>query len=458
MKTETIAAIATAMSPAGISIVRISGKDAFPIIDKIYRGKKGKKLSAEKSHTVHYGHIYDGDHLIDEVMVLLMKGPNSYTAEDTVEIDCHGGILITKKILETVIKYGAAPAEPGEFTKRAFLNGRIDLSEAEAVMDVIEAKNEFALKASMNQLQGRVASKIRLLRSEVLDCVAFIEAALDDPEHISMDGYSDELARKVKDMIEDVQKMIHNADNGRILAEGVKTVILGKPNAGKSSLLNLLIGQERAIVTDIEGTTRDTLEEQVYLGGIGFKMIDTAGIRQTDDIVEQIGVKKAKEVADQADLILYVVDSSKELDDNDLEIVNFIKTKRAIILFNKVDLNEKISFTDINKLCQDIPTIRLSAKEGRGIDELIDLLKEMFMTGKVSYNDEVFITNIRHKKALEDSLSSLNMVLDSIEMGMPEDFYTIDLMNVYTQLGFIVGEEVEEDLVNRIFSKFCMGK
>ncbi|MEG0215561.1 MAG: tRNA uridine-5-carboxymethylaminomethyl(34) synthesis GTPase MnmE, partial [Hungatella sp.] len=316
MKTDTIAAIATAMSSSGIGIIRISGEEAFAILRQIFRGKNHKTIEILESHTVHYGHIYDGDDMMDEVLVLVMKGPHSYTAEDTVEIDCHGGVLMMKKILETVIKYGARPAEPGEFTKRAFLNGRIDLSQAEAVMDVIHAKNEYALKSSMKQLNGSILNQIRVLRKQILYEIAYIESALDDPEHISLDGYADQLLINLKAMTKSVEKLLASADHGRVMTEGIKTVILGKPNAGKSSLMNVLVGEERAIVTEVAGTTRDTLEEHIHLQGISLNVVDTAGIRDTEDVVEKIGVAKAKRVADEADLIIYVVDASIPLDDN----------------------------------------------------------------------------------------------------------------------------------------------
>ena len=459
MEGKTIAAIATAMSPGGISIIRISGDEAVLIIDKIFRSPQGKKkLSKVASHTIHYGYIYDGEELIDEVMVSVMRAPKSYTMEDTVEINCHGGVLITKKLLEVVLKHGATMAEPGEFTKRAFLNGRIDLSKAEAVIDLIHAKNEFAIKSSMGQLRGSVSKKIATLRDSILDSIAFIEAALDDPEHISIDGYDEELLKKVESMIVEMEQMEDKADNGRILVEGIKTVILGKPNAGKSSLLNRLAREERAIVTHIAGTTRDSLEEQIRIGGVSFKMIDTAGIRETEDVVEQIGVSKAKALAKEADLILYVVDSSVPLDNNDREIIELITDKKAIILLNKLDLMQIVKKEDIQVFCSNIPVLEISAKEGIGVEALEETLMELFFHEEVTFNDEVYLTNIRQKNALSEALNSLIMVKQSIESGMPEDFFTIDLMSAYAQLGYIVGEEIEEDLVNRIFEKFCMGK
>lgn len=458
MKSDTIAAIATAMTPSGIGIIRISGDDSFELIDKIYKSKSGKKLLSQcDSHTVHYGFIYDGDEKIDEVMVLIMRAPNTYTREDTIEIDCHGGVFVMKRILETVIKYGARPAEPGEFTKRAFLNGRIDLSQAESVIDVINSKNEFALKNSLSQLNGAVLDSIKQIREVLLHEIAFIESALDDPEHISLDSYPQKLLLIVDNQIKSIDKLLKSSDNGRILKEGINTVIVGKPNAGKSSLLNILVGADRAIVTDIAGTTRDVLEEQINLDGITLNLVDTAGIRDTDDIVEKIGVDRAKQYADSADLIIYVIDSSTELDDNDFSIIDILKDKNAIVLLNKSDLST-ITTEDIVKKYLDKPVIYISAKDRTGIDELESKISEMFLHGQVSFNDEVYITNIRHKNSLTEALNSLKLVVESINNDMPEDFYSIDLMNAYEELGLIIGEAVEDDLMQEIFSKFCMGK
>ncbi len=458
MKTDTIAAIATAMSNSGIGIVRISGDEALEVADRIFRPKKGsRKVSDMETHTIHYGYVVDGEEVVDEVMLLIMKAPRSYTCEDTIEIDCHGGVLVMKKILETVLKYGARPAEPGEFTKRAFLNGRIDLSQAESVIDVINAQNELALKSSVSQLQGAVLEKIKDIRAVVLHEIAFIESALDDPEHVSLDGYPEKLHEIMSDAHTKVKKLLDSSDNGKMLKEGINTAIVGKPNAGKSSLLNILVGEERAIVTEIAGTTRDILQEQIQIGGIGLNVIDTAGIRDTEDIVEKIGVNKSREYIEKADLIIYVVDSSTELDENDQEIIEAIQDKKAIVLLNKSDLDTKTDAAVLKK-CLDKPILSISAKNNTGIHELEKLIEEMFFSGKLSFNDEVYITNIRQKNALAEAESSLKMVLQSIDDGMPEDFFTIDMMNAYETLGTIIGESVGEDLVNEIFSKFCMGK
>ena len=451
MKKDTIAAIATAMSNSGIGIVRISGEESIDIARKIY---KGKQLN---DHTIHYGYIVDGTETIDEVLVMVMKGPHSFTGEDTVEINCHGGVFVVKRILETVIKYGARPAEPGEFTKRAFLNGKIDLSQAEAVIDLIHSKNEYALKSSVSQLKGNIQKKIKEIRAEILYHTAFIETALDDPEHISVDGYGEKLRGTVDYLLKEIEQLLKSADNGRMIKEGIKTVILGKPNAGKSSLLNVLVGEDRAIVTDIAGTTRDVLEESIQLQGISLNVMDTAGIRDTDDVVEKIGVNKAKEHANESDLIIYVVDSSRELDQNDFDIIEMIRDKKAIVLLNKSDLATVVT-KDMVKSYIDKPMIEISAKEENGIQELEETLKNMFFDGEISFNDEVYITNIRHKTALAEAFESLKKVIFSIENDMPEDFYSIDLLDAYESLGSITGETIGEDLVNEIFSKFCMGK
>ena len=427
-------------------------------MEKIFRPhKKDKRLSEQETYTIHYGTIMDGKETLDEVIVLLMKGPHSYTAEDTVEIDCHGGVFVMKKILELVLRNGARAAEPGEFTKRAFLNGRIDLSQAEAVMDVIESKNSYALKSSVSQLSGSVMRKIKEIREKVLYEIAFIESALDDPEHISLDGYPEELGKKVDNLSDEVRKLLINAEDGRVLREGIKTVIIGKPNAGKSSLLNVLAGDERAIVTDIAGTTRDTLEEQIQIRGLSLCMVDTAGIRQTEDVVEKIGVDRARKAADQADLILYVVDSSTNLDENDDEIISFLKDQNVVVLLNKTDLS-MVTTPEMVKERLHKPVVCISARMETGIDELADLLESMFLSGKVSFNEEVYLTNARQKRAMEEAGESLKKVQESISLGMPEDFYSIDLMDAYESLGSITGESVGEDLVNEIFSKFCMGK
>lgn len=453
-ESDTIAAVATAMNQGGINIIRISGPESIHIISRIFSGKMDFR-----SHTVYYGHIVDGSEVIDEVMVLILKAPKTYTKEDVVEIDCHGGIVVTKRILDIVLKNGARLAEPGEFTKRAFLNGRIDLSQAEAVMDVISSKNEYALKNSMAQLSGKMKQAVEQMRDVILHDVAYIEAALDDPEHISLDGFTDTLENHVKECKERINSLLDTVDNGRMIKEGIRTVILGKPNAGKSSLLNFLLGEDRAIVTDIPGTTRDILEETMNLGGIFLNIIDTAGIRNTEDFVEQIGVDKAKKCAQNADLILYVVDNSVPFDENDEQIIPFLvnQKKKGIILLNKSDLESKV---DIDSLTARLPfpLIAMSAKEEEGMEELTEEIHRLFFKGKLKSNEGMYVTNTRHQQALKNARLSLDKVLESIEMQMPEDFYTIDLMESYQSLGTIIGQQVEDDLVDKVFREFCMGK
>lgn len=460
MNTDTIAAIATAMSNSGIGIIRVSGNESIEIVDHVFKNsKKENSLKRYKSHTIHYGFIYEENKILDEVMVSVFKSPHSFTTEDTVEINCHGGILVLQKILELLIKNGARLAEPGEFTKRAFLNGRIDLSEAEAVMDVISSQNEMALQSSVKQLQGSLSDKVKELRSEIIYEIAFIESALDDPEHISLDGFTERLENKIEFLSSSVDKLLSTAENGKMIREGIRTVIVGKPNAGKSSLLNLLAGEEKAIVTEIAGTTRDIIEENINLKGIHLHIIDTAGIRKSDDVVEQIGVEKAKKYTADADLVIYVIDSSVPLDQNDYDIMEMIREKKCIILFNKTDMESLVSFDDLKDKTDDSHImIKISAKENKGIDDFEKAVEKMFFQGKIRENDEVMITNMRHKEALLEVKESLLQVKKSLDAGMPEDFYSIDLMSAYQSLGRIIGEETSEDLVNEIFSKFCMGK
>lgn len=455
---ETIAAIATGMTNSGIGIVRMSGPEAIEIADRVFvPAKNNPPLASAKSHTVHYGNIVYEGKIIDEALVLVMKGPNSYTCEDVVEIDCHGGVYVMRKILSAVIKSGARPAEPGEFTKRAFLNGRLDLAQAEAVADIINSKNRHALNSSVGKLGGKLSEHIVKLRSELLENIAFIEAALDDPEHISMDNYGEKLRKTVDNAINNVEKLLKTAENGKLFTQGINTVIIGKPNAGKSSILNILAGYDRAIVTDIAGTTRDTIEEQINLEGITLNLVDTAGIRETKDIIEELGVEKARNLAAQADLVLYVVDSSIPLDANDSCILELIKDRRTVVLLNKSDLEQAVTGEQLAGIA-NAPVIQVSAKDNTGLEELSDCIVEMFTRGQLDFNDEIYITGERNKASLENALESLCEVKKSIEAGMPEDFYTTDMMSAYGELGKIIGASVEDDLVNEIFSKFCMGK
>lgn len=480
---ETIAAIATGMTDAGIGIVRISGEKAIAVGESVFRSKTNKKLGEQKSHTMHFGMVCDDGKEIDEVLVSLMRAPHSYTGEDTVEINCHGGMYVTNRILKAVLSHGARLAEPGEFTKRAFLNGKIDLSRAEAVMDLIHSKNEFALKNSLNQLHGNLYHTIKRLREDLIYEIAFIESALDDPEHISLDGYPEKLEEKIKGILCQIGKLRESFQNGRIRKEGIRTVIVGKPNAGKSSLLNILSGEERAIVTQVAGTTRDALEESVRIGDLVLNLVDTAGIREASDEAEQIGISRAKKYAADADLILYVADSSMPLDENDDEIISLIKEKNVIILLNKSDLMTVTGKEDIlnrwnqcggrkdkNTFC----IIDICAKSYQEDDEnnnynqnhkllawkyeLEEELHRLFFLGNISFNDELVITNLRHVQELEECEKSLKLVVESIQNKMPEDFFSIDLTDAYEHLGYIIGEEISDNLMEEIFSKFCLGK
>ena len=470
---DTIAAIATGMTDSGIGIIRISGEKALAAGNEIFRSPSGKKvLNNAKNRMLYYGYIYDyqKDFSIDEVMAVVMRAPKSFTGEDTVEIQCHGGVFVMRRILETVLKCGVRLAEPGEFTRRAFLNGRIDLAGAEAVMDVIRSQNEYALASSVKQLRGTLSTEIRQLRGDILHEVALIESALDDPEHFTMEGYPDELAEKIDLLKSRIGYLIDTAENGRLMKEGINTVIVGKPNVGKSSLLNCLVGEERAIVTDVAGTTRDVLRETVRLGNLCLNVADTAGIRETEDTIEKIGVKRALKYADDADLVIYVVDASTDLDENDREIASLIREKKKIILLNKSDLDGRVTEEEIRDLFGELPgveeemteqetvIVNTSFKEGNGMDTVEETVKEMFFQGQIGSSNEIVITSVRHKKALEEAYNSLILVEKSLEEGMPEDFYSIDLMDAYASLGRIIGEEVDDDLVEEIFSKFCMGK
>lgn len=455
--TDTIFANAAGMG-GSISVIRVSGADAIAVADRLFRSKKGKTLAEQKTYTLHYGHIVDNEErIVDEVLVLLMRAPHSYTAEDVVEIDCHGGQLVVQRIMELLLQAGARAAEPGEFTKRAFLNGRIDLSQAESVMGVIQAKNQFALDSSMKQLHGAVKEKITVLRQQIIHETAFIEAALDDPEHYELADYGATLAPIVEQLIAEIERLLRNADNGKVLSEGLKTVIVGKPNAGKSSLMNLLLGSDYAIVTDVAGTTRDVLEKDFNLDGITLHITDTAGIRSTDDVVEKIGVERAKQALAEADLVLHVIDSSAQMDAEDEEILSCIREKKVLVLLNKCDLAPLITKQELEQRL-GVPVIICSAKFGDGLEELTEQIKALFLRGEISYNDEVYITNLRQKECLYKALESLKLVRQSIADCVPEDFYTVDLLRAYEQLGLMIGESVSDDLVDQIFREFCMGK
>lgn len=469
---NTITGIASGMG-GGIGIIRISGNKSLEIVGKVFRTKKyvdeihGKLndglvwdcnyFSKKQTHTISYGFITDGNNIVDEVIVLLMKAPNSYTKEDVIEIDAHGGPFVVKKILEILLKNGARLAEPGEFTKRAFLNGRIDLSQAEAVMKIISSKSSFALDSAVKQLEGRVSSYIEEIRQEILHNLGFIEAALDDPEHYNLDEYRKDILTSTENQINKLSTLLKCFDDGRMKSEGINTVIVGKPNAGKSSLMNLLLDEERAIVTNVAGTTRDIIEETVYLDNIVLNLVDTAGIHKTNDLVENIGVDRAVQYLEKADFVIYVVDSSVSLDEADRQIIDLLKNKIGVVLMNKSDLNVKLSKDDIKKSL-DWDCIEFSNETKQGLQKLSDYIKNSFLHGDITFNDQVYLTNIRHKEAVEDALNSLVQVRDSINLGMPEDFLTIDMMDAYKKLGLINGETASEDLVNKIFKDFCMGK
>lgn len=466
-RTDTIAAIATAMSDAGIGIIRISGEEAIPIAASVYVNKKGEhSLLSHPSGTIRYGYIMDGDVILDEVMVSVMRAPHSYTTEDTVEINTHGGIYIMNRILDLILRKGARMAEPGEFTRRAFLGGRIDLARAEAVMDLISSRNEFARKNSMAQLRGAVSDQVRDLRAAILYEIAFIESALDDPDSYDLDGYPERLSGICEDLIGRLQKMTDHADEGRLLRDGIRTVIVGKPNAGKSSLMNHLAGEDLAIVTDVAGTTRDTLRESVRLSGILLNLTDTAGIRDTRDKVEQIGIQRTLEAVEKAQLVLFLVDVSTPVTGEDREIARVLSRKiregvRCIVLLNKNDLEVRTDKVEVLALFPEdaVPSLlSCSLATGQGLEDLTGMIADLFHTGEIMQRDEVYLTSLRHKEAALEALEALRLVCRSIGDGMSEEFFSIDLMSAYTALGRILGEAVEDDLVEEIFSRFCLGK
>ena len=454
---DTITAISTPLGEGAIGIVRLSGTDAVAIANKVF---KGKNLETVASHTINYGHIVENDETIDEVMVSVMRAPKTFTREDVVEINTHGGVAVTNEILQLLIRSGARMAEPGEFTKRAFLNGRVDLTQAEAVMDLIRAKTDKAMAVAVSQLDGSLKDLINNTRQEILNTLAQVEVNIDYPEYDDVEEVTTNLVReKTQEFQALLENLLATAKRGKILREGLSTAIIGRPNVGKSSLLNNLLREEKAIVTDIEGTTRDVIEEYVNIKGVPLKLIDTAGIRDTDDVVEKIGVTKAKKYAMDADLIVYVVDSSVPLDENDLDILELIRDKKSIILYNKSDLDSKVSLEELSsRISSDTKIIKTSTKENTGFDEFSKAVEDLFFQGKIGNDQEVMITNMRHKQALSESLLSLQEVKNSLINQMPEDFYSIDLMNAYASLGRIIGEEIDDDLVTEIFSKFCMGK
>ena len=455
---DTIAAISTAMGESGIGIVRLSGKESINICNNIFIGNKKKQLKDAKNRELVYGYIVDGEEKIDEVLIAFMKGPYTYTREDMVEIYCHGGIVPVKRILELVLKSGARLADRGEFTKRAFLNGRLDLSQAEAVMDLIKAKTDESYDVSLNQLEGKLSKEVNNIRDILLDILAHIEVSIDfsdeDIEEISYE----KLESRAKLVEEKIEKLLSTENRGRILRDGLNTVILGKPNVGKSSLLNAMLRENRAIVTDIPGTTRDIIEEYVNIDGIPLKIIDTAGIRDTENIVEQIGVDKAKDMVNKADLIIAVFDASEGLTEEDFHIIDIIKDKDAIILLNKSDLPNKYQEEDLQKLIPNKNIITTSIATGVGIDVLEDSIKEMFYSGEIELGNDAIITNIRHKNQLVKAKDNILDAINGIKMGMPLDCIEVDIRNCWDNLGEITGDGIGEDILDRIFSEFCIGK
>ncbi|KGM98569.1 tRNA uridine-5-carboxymethylaminomethyl(34) synthesis GTPase MnmE [Clostridium botulinum] len=455
---DTIAAIATNLGESGVSIIRVSGERALSIVSEIFIGKNDRKLDDIRTYSMRYGFIIDkvSGEKLDEVIVSYMKGPRSFTAEDVVEINCHGGVVVTKRILEEAIKAGARFASPGEFTKRAFLNGRIDLSQAEAVIDLINAKTELSAKSALEQSEGKLSKEISHLRDKLLEIIANIEATVDYPEDDLEEITSERGKESVNKIITEIDKLLSSANEGKILREGLNTVIVGKPNVGKSSILNALLMETRAIVTDIPGTTRDVIEEYMSIEGIPIKIVDTAGIRETDDIVEKIGVEKSREKILNSDLTVLVLDSSRGLDAEDKEIIDFIKDKKYIVLLNKIDLDTKLDKESLNKLNSDY-IIDISAKTGKGLDRFKEVIKELFFSGEVTSKD-VMITNTRHKEALIRAKNSLIAGKGALENTFAIDLASIDLRDAWKNLGEINGDTVEEDIIDKIFSKFCLGK
>jgi tRNA modification GTPase len=456
---DTIAAISTAIGEGGIGIVRMSGPDSLKILNKVFKSAKNKDTLEMKSYTLRYGYVVDpkSGETIDEVIVSYMKAPNTYTREDVVEINCHGGIISVKKILMTLLNNGARLAEPGEFTKRAFLNGRIDLSQAEAVIDLIRAKTDESMKIALEQSQGKLSNEIKKLMNKLLGVLAHIEAAVAFPEEDIEDVVSKSVRNITENVKNEINRLIEGADTGKILREGLNTIIVGKPNVGKSSLLNVLLQEKRAIVTDIPGTTRDVIEEYINIKGIPVKLVDTAGIRNTHDVVEAIGVQKSKEYIDKADLIIFMVDSSRPLEDEDKEIIDMIKDKKCIVVINKIDLPLKADVDYIKSIFGENSLVKASVSIEKGVEEIKQKIVDLVYEGKVSAKD-VYITNVRHKDILMKAVESLNAGIEALDNGMPIDFASIDFKDAYLKLGEITGDTVAEDIIDRIFADFCIGK
>ncbi|TCS80818.1 tRNA uridine-5-carboxymethylaminomethyl(34) synthesis GTPase MnmE [Tepidibacillus fermentans] len=457
MEFDTIAAISTPLGEGGIAIIRVSGDRAIQVIDSIFKGRK--KLSTVDSHTIHYGRIVDKNgETVDEVLVTVMKSPRTFTREDVVEVNCHGGVIAVKKVLDVILDQDVRLAEPGEFTKRAFLNGRIDLTQAEAVIDLIRSKTDRAMALAMKQVEGKLSSKIKEIRQSLLEVLAHIEVTIDYPEHDVESVTHDFLLEKVNHAKKEIERLLAHASQGKILREGLSTAIIGRPNVGKSSLLNALIRENRAIVTDIPGTTRDIIEEYVNIGGIPLKLIDTAGIRETEDIVEKIGVERSRKALEEADLILFVLNYNESLSEEDKQLIALVKNLNVILIVNKTDLPQKLNIEEIKETFPDTPIIFTSIKEEEGIDDLENAITHLFFEGKIESDDLTYISNSRHISLLKKAKNSLEEAIQSTEQWLPIDMVAIDLKNAWDQLGEIIGDSVSEDLIDQIFSQFCVGK
>ncbi len=454
MINDTIAAVATPHGTGGISVIRVSGDEAFAVCDRIFKNPKGKTLEQAKSHTILYGHIINDGKTVDEVLVSVMRAPHTFTGENTVEISCHGGITVTNAVLSAILTHGAVLASAGEFTKRAFLNGRMDLSQAEAVIDVINSTSSLALDAANHQLEGSISREIAILRDRLLDVMAQINVAADYPEEEIDELKEQELKDILKDVLDKVNSLLKTSERGTLIRDGINTVICGRPNVGKSSLLNALADTDRAIVTEIAGTTRDVIEERVTLSGVCLNIFDTAGIRDTDNPVESLGIIKAEEYLKKADLVLMMLDAACGITDEDRKIADSLEGKKAILIINKTDLNPNLDVSEFNGR---FPCVALSAKEKTGIDELANTISEMFKLGEISANSDVTITNLRHKQALAEAAEYLNTAIGAIG-AVPADLIAIDVTNAISAFGEITGQTVSEEIVDRIFSRFCLGK
>ncbi|MFL8937492.1 tRNA uridine-5-carboxymethylaminomethyl(34) synthesis GTPase MnmE [Rossellomorea oryzaecorticis] len=461
MELDTIAAISTPMGEGAIAIVRLSGDEAFDIGAKVFRGMKGTSMKEFASHTIHYGHIIDPgtEQVVEEVMVSVMRGPKTFTREDIIEINCHGGLVSVNKVLQLVLKHGARLAEPGEFTKRAFLNGRIDLSQAEAVMDLIRAKTDRAMNVALNQMEGRLSNLIRKLRQEILETLAHVEVNIDYPEYDDVEEMTHTvLLEKSRHVRDEIDKLITTSEQGKILREGLSTVIIGRPNVGKSSLLNSLVHENKAIVTDIPGTTRDVIEEYVNVRGVPLRLVDTAGIRETEDIVERIGVERSRQVLKEADLILLVLNYADELTHEDEQLFEAVKGMDVIVIVNKTDLPQKIDLDRVRELAKEHPLVTTALLEEEGIDELEEAISSLFFAGSIEAGDITYVSNSRHIALLNQASQAINEAINSVEMGTPIDIAQIDLTRTWELLGEIIGDSVHESLIDQLFSQFCLGK